>query len=148
MDPMTGKNKIFLANPDGSNAQEVSLSGAWTPDIIDAPIFSLDGQSIIFSALSPPQSYTPNFVEKLLGIQVAEAHMIPSDWWSVPISGGAVTRLTNLRTTALFASFSADKRYMASYSGDGLFVMNPDGTNLTLLVPDTGGVPGTISWIP
>src|ERR1051325_2504841 len=94
MDPMTGKNKIFVANADGSNAQEVRLSGAWTPDIIDAPVFSPDGQSIIFSALSPAQSYKPNFVEKLLGIQVAEAHMIPSDWWSVPIGGGVVTRLT------------------------------------------------------
>jgi Tol biopolymer transport system component len=148
MDPTAGTNKIFLANADGRNAQEVTLSGAWTPDIIDAPIFSPDGQSILFSAPSPPQTSAPRWIEKLLGIQVAEAHSIPSDWWSVPISGGIVTRLTNLRTTALFASFSPDRRFLGSYSGNGLFVMNPDGTNLTMLLPDMGGIPGTLNWIP
>ena len=148
MDPTTGKNKIFLANADGSNAQEVVLSGAWTPDIIDAPIFSPDGQSIVFSSLSPPQTSAPNWVEKLFGIQVAEAHSNPSDWWSVPLMGGTVTRLTSIQATGLFASISPDKRYLASYSGGGLFVMNPDGTNLTMLIPDMGGIPGTLSWIP
>jgi Tol biopolymer transport system component len=148
MDPHTGTNQIFVANADGTNAQPVVLSGPWTPDIIDAPIFSPDGQSIIFSALSPQQSSAPTWIEKLLGIQVAEAHMIPSDWWSVPITGGVVTRLTNLRTTALFASYSPDKRVIASYSGGGLFVMNLDGSNLTMLIPDMGGTAGTVSWIP
>jgi Tol biopolymer transport system component len=148
MDPTTGKNKIFLANADGSNAQEVGLSGVWTPDIIDAPIFSPDGQSIIFSALSPPQTSAPSWIEKLFGILVAEAHSIPSDWWSVPLAGGTATRLTSIRATGLFASVSPDKRYIASYSGNGLFVMNPDGTNLTLLIPDMGGIPGTVTWIP
>jgi len=148
MDPSTGKNKIFLANADGSNAQEVSLSGAWTPDIIDAPIFSPDGQSILFSAPSPPQTSALSWIEKLLGIQVAQAHSIPSDWWSVPLTGGNVTRLTSIGATGLFASISPDRRFIASYSGNGLFVMNPDGTNLTLLIPDMGGIPGTVNWIP
>jgi Tol biopolymer transport system component len=148
MDPTTGKNKIFLANADGSNAEEVSLSGAWTPDIIDAPIFSPDGQSIVFSSLSPPQASAPNWVEKLFGIQVAEAHSNPSEWWSVPLLGGTVARLTSIQATGLFASISPDKRYLASYSGNGLFVMNPDGTGLTMLINDMGGIFGTVDWIP
>jgi len=147
MNPTTGKNKIFFANADGSNPQEVSLSGAWTPDIIDAPIFSPDGQSIMFSAPIPPQSSAPSWIEKLLGIQVAKAHSIPSDWWSVPLTGGNVTRLTNIEATGLFASISPDKRFIASYSGNGLFVMKPDGTGLTMLIPDMGGIPGTVNWI-
>jgi Tol biopolymer transport system component len=148
MDTNSGKNRIFLANADGSGAQEVSLSGAWTPDIIDAPIFSPDGQSILFSAPIPPQSSAPSWIEKLLGVQVAKAHSIPSDWWSVPLTGGNVARITNIEATSLFASISPDKRFIASYSGNGLFVMSPDGTNLTLLIPDTGGIPGTVNWIP
>jgi Tol biopolymer transport system component len=148
MDPNTGKNKIFVANADGSNAQEVILSGAWTPDIIDAPIFSPDGQSILFSAPIPPQGSAPSWIEKLFGVQVAKAHSIPSDWWSVPLTGGNITRITNIGATGLIASLSPDKRFIASYSGNGLFVMSPDGTNLTLLIPDTGGIPGTVNWIP
>jgi len=116
--------------------------------IMDAPIFSPDGQSIIFSALSPQQSSAPTWIEKLLGIQVAQAHSVPSDWWSVPLSGGAATQLTRIRAAGLFASISPDKRYIASYSAGGLFVMNPDGTNLTMLIPDTGGIIGTVSWMP
>ena len=87
-------------------------------------------------------------MEKLFGVQVVEAHTNPSDWWSVPLTGGAVTRLTTIQATTLFASISPDKKYIASYSGSGLFVMKPDGTNLTILIPDMGGVPGMVSWLP
>jgi Tol biopolymer transport system component len=148
MDPATGKNNLFLANADGSNAQQVIFSGAWTPDIIDAPIFSPDGQSILFSAPSPPRSSAPSWMERILGIQVAKAHSVPSDWWSVPLPGGNVKRLTNIEATALFASISPERQVIASYSGSGLFVMKPDGTDLSMLLPDMGGVPGTVSWIP
>jgi Tol biopolymer transport system component len=148
MDPTTGTNSIFMANADGSNAQRINITGDWIPDIIDAPIFSPDGESIIFSALSPQQSSAPSWFDKLMGVQIAEAHSIPSDWFSVPLAGGDATRLTNLRTISLYASIAPDKRYIASYSGNGLFVMKPDGTDLTMLIPDMGGVPGMVSWIP
>jgi Tol biopolymer transport system component len=147
MDPSNGTNQLFLANADGSNVQEVMRTGPWTPDIIDAPIFSPDGQSILFSAVSPTQSYEPKWYEKLLGIRIAEAHTIPSDWWSVPLAGGAVMQLTHLQAAGLFASISPDKKYIISYSANGLFVMNPDGTGLTMLIPDMGGIIGTVDWI-
>jgi Tol biopolymer transport system component len=147
IDPASGKNELFQANSDGSDAQKVTLSGPVTLDIIDAPIFSPDGQSILFSAPEPTQAYRPNWFEKLAGIQVAKAHSIPSDWWSVPNTGGIPTRLTNIQTINLFASISPDKKYIASVSGDGLFVMDLDGSGLTQLISDTG-VHGTVSWMP
>ena len=55
---------------------------------------------------------------------------------------------SSIRTTGLFASISPDKRFIASYSGNGLFVMNPDGTNSTVLIPDMGGIAGSVSWVP
>ncbi|HET6823218.1 MAG TPA: hypothetical protein VFH34_11250 [Anaerolineales bacterium] len=147
VDPETAKNELFVANADGSNAQRVTLSGPQVPEILDAPIFSPDGQSILFSAPESSQSYQPNFFERLIGIQVAKAHDVPSDWWSVPVTGGVPTRLTNLQTINLFASLSPDQQHIASLSGEGIFVMDLDGSNLTQLVSDSG-VHGTVSWIP
>jgi Tol biopolymer transport system component len=147
IDPDTGRNDLFLADADGSNPRQVAFAGPWTQEIIDAPIFSPDGGSILFSVPSPARSYQPNLWERFMGIQVAKAHDVPSDWWSVPIAGGAPTQLTSIQTINLFASISPDQEHIASMSGDGLFVMDLDGSNLTQLVLDPG-VHGTVSWIP
>jgi len=147
IEPLSGRNELYVANADGSNPRRVAFSGSGVPEVIDAPIFSPDGQSILFSAPPPLQAYQPNWFEKLMGIQVAKAHDVPSDWWSVPVTGGVPTRLTQLQTIKLFASISQDKKHIASLGGDGIFVMDLDGSNLTRLLSDPG-VFGTVSWIP
>lgn len=147
VDPASGKNQLVVANADGSNSQRVPLSAPGIPEVIDAPIFSPDGQSILFSAPEPSQSYKPNFFEQVMGIQVVKAHNVPSDWWVVPLTGGTPTQLTRLQTINLFASISPDQRHIASLGGEGIFVMDLDGSNLTQLVSDSG-VHGTVSWIP
>ena len=147
VDPTTGGNELFVADADGKTPQRVALSGSQTFEIIDAPIFSPDGQSILFSAPEPSQSSQRNFFERVMGVGVVKAHNVPSDWWSVPVTGGTPTQLTQLKTINLFASISPDQRHIASLSGEGIFVMDPDGSNLTQLVSDSG-VHGTVSWIP
>ena len=147
IDPESGRNDLYVSDADGSNPQPVELSGSVILEIVDAPVFSPDGQTILFSAPLPGQAYQPNWFEKLMGIQVAKAHSVPSDWWSVPVSGGVPTQLTNIQTINLFASISPDKKYVASVSGEGLFVMDLYGSNLTQLISDPG-VHGTVSWIP
>ena len=147
IDPDSGRNELYVANADGSNPQRIIFSGPWIPDVIDAPIFSPDGQSILFSAPPPTQAYQPNWLELLMGILVAKAHNVPSDWWSVPVTGGAPARLTRLQTINLFASLSPDQRHLASISGEGVLVMDLDGSNLTQLLSDPG-VSGTVNWIP
>ena len=146
LDPISGTNELFLTNADGSNAQAIKIAGSQVPGIKDAPMFSPDGQSIFFSAPSPGQSYQPDWLDTWMGVQIAKAHSIPSDWWSVPITGGESTRLTNIQSTNLFASLSPDQKHLASYSMDGLFVMELDGSNLTALIRDPGG--STVNWIP
>lgn len=146
IEPVSGLNHLFVANADGSNPQEVTLSGSGAPTIIDAPIFSPDGQTILFSAPPAPQAYKPGFFDKLMGVQVVKAHSVPSDWWSVPISGGVPSRLTQLQTINLFASISPEKNRIASVSGEGIFVMNLDGSNLLSLIFDSG-VLGTVRWL-
>jgi Tol biopolymer transport system component len=147
LDPESGNNELWLANADGSNPQQVIISGASIPVVIDAPILSPDGQSILFSAPSPGQAYQPSWFEKLLGIQIAEAHNVPSDWWSVPVTGGTPTQLTNIQTINLFASISPDKKHIASVGEGDIFVMDLDGSNLTRIISDPG-IHGTVSWIP
>jgi hypothetical protein len=142
-------NKLVVADADGENAHEVVITGPRLPEIVDAPIFSPDGQSIFFSSDIPIQSYQPNWFEKLMGIRVAKAHgNIPSDWWSVPVNGGQITRLTNIQSLALFASFASDGQHIASYSANGIFVMKPGGSEITMLIPNPQSIPGTVSWIP
>lgn len=142
------ENKLYIADANGANAHEVALKGLQIPDVKDAPIFSPDGKTLIFSAPVPAQSYQPNWLDKVLGVTIAKAHNVPSDWWSVPVIGGNITQLTNIQTTNLFASFAPDGKHIASHSTSGIFVMKPDGSELTMLIPNTQAVPGTVTWIP
>jgi Tol biopolymer transport system component len=149
LDPAIGINELFLANTDGSNPQKIVLSGSSVPEIIDAPIFSPDGKSILFSAPDPGQSsYEPNWFDKLTGVQIVKAHNVPSDWWLVPITGGELVRLTQIQVTRLFADISPDQKHIFSASGNSIFVMDPDGSDLTYLISPIGGIAGTVRWIP
>ena len=143
-EPGSVTNKLFLANADGADPREVLFSAP--PQIIDAPLFSPDGGTILFSAPSPAQSYQPNWLDRLMSVHIARAHNIPSDWWSVPVTGGTLMRLTHIQTIKLFASISPDKTRIASLSGEGIFVMDLDGANLRQLLFDPG-VTGTVNWI-
>jgi Tol biopolymer transport system component len=149
VDPLSVQHQLKIADSDGGNVQEVILSGSYIPDIKDAPIFSPDGKSIIFSAPIPQQTYPPSWHEKLIGVLVAKANGgLPADWWSVPVTGGALTRLTYIQASSLYASLSPDGKHLVSFSGAGIFVMNPDGSELTIVVPNLDGFTGTVSWIP
>lgn len=149
VDLFTRGNKLFVADADGSNAHEVKITGPRLPDIKDAPLFAADGKSLIFSAEVPTQSYQPNWFDRLMGVTVAKAHSnVPSDWWSIPLTGGEMTQLTNIQSMGLFGSRSPDGQFLASYSLNGIFVMRPDGTQLTQLLPNPQSVPGTVCWIP
>jgi|RhiMetdeSRZDD1v2_1073273.scaffolds.fasta_scaffold184078_4 Tol biopolymer transport system component len=142
------ENKIYIADSNGKNPHEVVLKGQQIPEVKDAPIFTPDGQTLLFSAPVPAQAYQPNWMDKLMGVRVAKAHNVPSDWFSVPVTGGDITQLTNIQTTNLFASFAPDGKHIASHSTSGIFVMKPDGSELTMLIPNPQAVPGTVTWIP
>jgi Tol biopolymer transport system component len=149
VDPLSIKQQLKIADADGRNAQEVVLSGAYVPDIKDAPIFSPDGASLILSAAVPTQSRQPNWFENLTGIHIARANgNVPSDWWSTPVHGGDLTRLTHIQATSLYASLSPDDKHIVSFSGTGIFVMNLDGSELTILMPNPDLFTGTVQWIP
>ena len=149
IDPKSGANQLTYANLDGTDARRVPLNGLPVPAVIDTPMFTPDNQTILFSSPVGIKAFTPNWLDKLLGVQIALADgSLPSDWWSVPRAGGTPKQLTNIQSLALYGVFSPDHRHIASYSTDGIFVMKPDGSELTVVVPDVGGIPGAVSWIP
>jgi Tol biopolymer transport system component len=149
VDAATGINRLFIAQADGSAAHEIPLSGVPAKGVIDGPIILPGGQMILFSAPPAQPALAPAWAERRLGISVASAHAgVPSDWWTVPVTGGAPTQLTHVASYALFASLSPDGKYVASFSSDGVFVMRPDGTGLTAVVSTVGYIPGTVDWAP
>lgn len=142
-------NKLHVDDLNSGSSHEVTLMSPLPPDIIDAPVFSPDGQVILFSAPTHTESYQPSWVDNLMGVHVVKAHSdVASDWWSVPVGGGPITQLTNIQSSGLFASYAPDNRHIVSHSIDGIFVMNPDGSEITMLIPNPQSVPGTVRWIP
>jgi len=145
--PDDGTNKLFVANSDGSNSRQITFSGALQPTIMDAPMLLPDGKTILFSSPTPVRS-SLSWIEQLFGVIDASAHNLASDWFTVPLAGGTATQLTQVQAAGLYAAMSPDNQTIASYSGDGVFVMKPDGTNLTMIIGNLGGNPGTMNWIP
>lgn len=145
--PLTGRNNLVLADPDGKNPRPVTFTGGTAMDIIDAPIFLPDGQALLFSAPGGQAYQPPSWLESLLGIDIAQAHTEPSEWWRVPVIGGVPVQVTHVQAPGLYACLSPDGRYVASFSGSGIFVMQTDGTALTMVMNDLGGIYGTVSWI-
>ena len=143
----TQKSELYVANADGSDPKQVVFSENFDTDILDAPIFTPDGQSILFSVPSPGTVYKPNLLDILTGVQVAKAHSVPSDWWSVPVTGGDPMRLTQLETVNLFASVLSDQKHIVSISADGLFAMEFDGSGITRLLSEPE-IYGSVRWMP
>jgi Tol biopolymer transport system component len=143
-DPVTLGNDLYLANTDGTAQAPVLQPGVNPP--IDAHVFTIDGSQLIFSMVNPLPAPTSSWLEELLGVKVASAHSVPSDWYRVPISGGEPERLTNLDDVNLNGSLSPDGSKMAFISATGLFVMNVDGSNLTHLAREV--LDGSVDWIP
>jgi Tol biopolymer transport system component len=144
-DPTTPINELYVASSDGSNPHKVTPldSSLWT---IDAPTFSRDGQTIVFSGVTNQPKVLRSWFDRLLGVTVAEAHNIPSDLWSVPASGGKPRNLAHLNDIGLYPAFSPDGSHIAFLSFTGIYVMNPDGTQLAQ-ISALGGA-GTLEWLP
>lgn len=146
LDPFSGANQLFLANADGTAPRLVPIDSPPEAGIVDAPFFTPDGSALIFSAPNPEQSYQPGLLDRVLGVQIALAHSLPSDWWKVPLAGGQAEQLTRIHSTNLFGRMSPDGHYIVSSHIDGIFVMEPDGSSLTSILPASGAT--TVDWLP
>lgn len=142
---VTEENDFLLADADGSNPRPILDPERFSA--VDAPLFSPDNRLICFSAVTPTTASRPSFWERLVGVEVAQAHSVPSDWWCMPVDGsGEPQRLTNLNAIGLYGDFDGSGQHLAFISAAGVYVMGSDGSDLTQLreIPTTG----TIDWVP
>ncbi len=143
-------NEVFVADADGKNPKQVTLPKSFTA--VDAPFFSPDGESLIFSVINNTGFAQRSWLDRLLDVQTAYADGSPADWWRVPIKGGEPEQLTRIFDTSLYGVFSPDGKHIVYTSGSGVSVMNADGSQVTsLLTPDR--LPGmfgasSVNWIP
>lgn len=141
---VTEENDFRVADADGSNPKALLDPEAFTA--VDAPLFSTDNSFIYFSAVGKNPEAS-SFLDRLLGVEVASAHGVPSDWWRMLLDNtGEPERLTEVHGVGLYGDFDAEGRNMAFSSASGVFVMSPDGTKLTQL-REIATI-GTIEWVP
>ncbi len=135
--------ELVLAASDGSNAIVVVPQDRFLT--LDTPFFSADGQWLYFSAVSN-QTSSAKWWERLLGIEVAAAHNLPSLWWRLPVTGGVPEQLTTEAQVGQYGAVSPDGRLVAFSSRSGIYLMQPDGSNLRPVL--TLSAADSLSWSP
>jgi Tol biopolymer transport system component len=135
--------ELVLAERDGSNATVLVLRDRFMT--LDAPFFSADGQWLYFSAVAE-QTSSATWWERLLGIEVVSAHNLPSRWWRLPLTGGEPEPLTEEARVGQYGVLSPDGRYLAFGSQSGIFLMQPDGSELHQLLELSAA--DSLSWAP
>jgi Tol biopolymer transport system component len=146
VDSSTGLNNLYAAAPDARSP--ASLIGPEVLWAIDAVAISPDGRTVVFSADSSGPSSAPRVPWYLewMGMQVAHAHSMPEDLYSVSIDGDKITRLTHLGIVGPSVAYSPDGRYVMVNGSLGVYVLEADGSNLTRLTDQP--MTGSLQWVP
>lgn len=133
--------ELVVSEADGSNPRTLVTQEDFAD--MDAPFFSPDSQWLYFSAVPLPQS---SWWDRLLGVEAAAAHAVPSDWWRIPVGGGSPEQISHINEAGLYGGFAPDGTQIAFASQTGLYTMNPDGSNLQKRLETSAGV--MLTWIP
>ena len=142
IDAVTLERELVVADADGQNPQTLATTAQFID--IDAPFFAPDGESLLFGAVDELQP-TTSLLDRLLGVQAAAAHAVPSDWWRVPLNGGEPERLTQLNEINMYADLSRDEEWHAFSGGTGLYVMDVGDWAVEKLVELEAA--SSLSWV-
>lgn len=143
--PGTPDNHLYVAASDGSNPFPVLPLDDRQP--VDDHLFLADGSGLIFSMVNPETvALKPTWWERLLGVGIALAHNVPSDWYYAPVEGGKPQRLTELNELGLSGALSPDGKHAAFLSGSGLYIMEIEGAEVFQALKEL--TVGTVDWVP
>jgi Tol biopolymer transport system component len=135
--------ELVLAESDGRNPTVIVPLDRFVT--LDAPFFSADGAWLYFSAVAE-QTSSARWWERLLGIEVAAAHNLPSRWWRLPVTGGEPEPLTEEARVGQYGALSPDGRSIAFSSQSGIYLMQPDGSAVQLLLDQSAA--DSLTWTP
>ncbi|MCA9897989.1 MAG: PD40 domain-containing protein [Ardenticatenaceae bacterium] len=135
--------ELVVADADGRNPTVLVPRNRFVT--LDSPFFSADGAWLYFSAVAQ-QTSSASWWEQLLGIEVALAHDLPSTWWRIPVNGGEPESLISEASVGQYGTLSPDGRTIAFSSRSGIFVMQPDGSDVRLLLEQAAS--DSLSWTP
>jgi len=142
---ITDQNEFMLASADGSDPRTLLDPALF--EAVDAPLFSPDNSRICFSAVESSTALSPSIWDRLLGVKVASAHSVPSDWYCMPLDGSEEpNQVTHLNAIGLYGDFDPSGQNWAFVSSEGVNMMKADGSDLRRLkdIPTTG----TVDWVP
>ena len=142
VNPASLANALYVADANGENGMQLISEDRF--QVIDVPMFSPDGQWVYFAA-AEVRSASQTWWEWLMGIQVAAAHNIPSDWWRIPADGSEPERLTTINEVGLYGEFAENGRFIIFASVSGLYRMQADGSGITQLLQTTAAP--SFSWV-
>jgi Tol biopolymer transport system component len=143
IDSYTLAAELVLADSNGENPTVLVTQEQFVT--LDAPFFSADGEWLYFSAVAE-QTSSATWWERLLGIEVAAAHNLPSQWWWLPTTGGTPEPVTTEAHVGQYGAVSPDGRSLTFSSQSGIFVMQPDGSDMQQLLDVSAG--DSLSWTP
>ncbi len=142
-DPKTLNSELMLAKADGSEATQLVKPSKNAP--IDDHIFTKDGSQVIFSMVNTGIVTRRSWLEVLMGVEIASAHNLPSDWYIIFTTGGKPKRVTHINNFGMTVALSPDGKQMAFTSATGLYLMNLDGSNMFHLTDRV--FTGSVDWV-
>ncbi len=135
--------ELVLADKDGQNPTIFVPRDRFIT--LDTPFFSVDGQWLYFSAVVE-QTSSISWWERLLGIEVASAHNLPSLWWRLPVTGGVPEPVTTEARIGQYGVVSPDGRFLAFSAQSGIYLMQPEGSDVRHLLALSAS--DSLSWSP
>jgi Tol biopolymer transport system component len=144
MNPATALSNLYASDADGATATSLLPGGeSW---IIDSLAVAPDGESVVFSSASDgPVESSSSWWDRLMGVSVAQAHNLPTDLWIVKI-GEDPQQITHLADYGFFMAYSPDGQYIVFACSSGVFIIRPDGSELTQIISDPFS--GSLQWVP
>lgn len=151
-DPGDFTASLWISDADGKNEHQLMASDIF--DIVYAPRFAPDGNSIVFAASGPNKKPLPGLVSTRTCEPVllclfarpasASTDGLPWDLWSVTPDGTKFTRLTDMAADSPYPAWSRDSKFISFLTQRGMFVYNTLSRQVSQL--NHIGAHGSLDW--